>query len=215
MANFHLSPVVALNVSVLLPDGSPAPFAWLHLRQPGTRLGRLWSPAIATREVDPGTWQLKATHPVLQTLASPYVDVDARWGEMPAPIVLRLAARPAIRGTLRLATGLVPRSGRLYLLPWRGPEQPPPAALAAADANGGTEAELDDVRDGTFGFYDLDPGAYWIAASVSGGDIEACTLVEVRGGIAEVRLVVTGDRRPEPAGALAVPDDLTWETEGG
>ena len=206
-AHFHGSRVVRLRFRVLLPDGSAAPFARLHLLQPGTRLGGFWSPEEDTREVEPGTWVFKAAHPVLESLASPPVEVDVRWRETPAPIVLHLRERPGIRGLVRLASGAIPQAARIYLLPCRGSDAPQAAEFEGAGMNGGLEVRL-DAEDGSFGFYDIDQGSYWVAAAVQEGDVEGTTLVRVGEGIAEISLELSGGRSPSPLAALDDVSDL-------
>ncbi len=211
VADFSLSPVVELRVRILLPDGSMAPFARLHLRQPGTYLSGPWRPGDDSRDVKPGVWVLNATHPVLETLGSARVEVDAKWGEAVEPVVLRLEERPGIRGRLLLSSGDVPRAASLYLLPCRDSSPPEPSAFRSADLNDGCRSDLDGA---TFGLFDLNPGAYWIAAAVPDGDVESCTRVDVGAGISEVQLEISGNRMPDPEPSIDVLDDVTDRDDG-
>lgn len=206
VVNLAASRVVELDVVILLPGGEVAPFAWLDRTQPALRISRIWSPRGERCEVAPGTWTLKASHPLRETLASDPVEVVATWGEPLGPIVLRLEEKPGIRGTLLSWSGDVPHGARIYLLPERDGVPPEPGALWTADENGGRKVDLGDAARGTFGFFDLSPGVYWVAAAVPDGEMEACTRVPVGAGISEVRLEISG--RPRPPPSLEILDDV-------
>jgi hypothetical protein len=206
VANLAASRVVELDVVILLPGGGVAPFAGLDRIRPGLHLSRIWSPKDERCEVEPGTWTLKASHPLLETLASDPVEVEATWGEVAGPIVLRLEEKPGIRGRLLLWSGDVPRSARIYVLPEKDGVPPEPDALWSADENGGRTVDLDDGARGVFGVFDMSPGVYWIAAAVPDGEMESCTRVLVGAGISEVRLEISG--RPRPPPPLEILDDV-------
>ena len=189
IANFTAKRVAVLEARVLFPDGSEAAFARLHLYREGTQLGGIWSRARRTREVEPGLWRVKARHPVRKSLASAFVSVDAKWGEPVDPVVLRLEERPGIEGSIVTASGVRPQSGHVYLLKRDSGAPPPSAIFEGAEMIGHGRAHLlEEGAGGEFGFYDLDPGDYWVAVALPGQAIGDCVAVDVGVGVSTVVL---------------------------
>jgi hypothetical protein len=206
--DFVATPVLAVPIAVVLPDGRPAPRAAIAVKVPGSRESPRTEPWTAQRPklgLLPGTWELTATlgdpvegpaYPEYFTSAPRTIEVAAS-GEPPL-VTIPLKASSGIRGEVRFADAIADRRNIcVKYLPLAPGAAPDLHALAKAEPPGGRVQ-----FERSFFFKNVAPGRYVVGASRWGSaHLLAHAVVDVGDGVVEQDL----DVAPlDPALALVV-----------
>lgn len=185
---------VEVRVSVLLPDGTEAPRARVHLR--GSSRGdyldrRDWSRDHATLLLLEGGYLLKATHGQDEELVSQEEELVLDAGAPPQAVVLSLKERPGIRGQVLMDPADEFRRAQVHLQRVQFGSPADTKRLCENPRSYSVEA------DSGYAFADLLPGAYLLGVSRGGGRILAADVVEVANGMVTRDLALPPPQRSD------------------
>ena len=177
VVDFVASPVLTVPISVRAPDGSSPARATVNWSLPkgGGGGGAEWTSSDPEIAIEPGTWSVTAS--VGEELRSKPVPVTV--GSTPGPVVLRLEARNAIQGTVRLDAADKDWAHAFVTARRRD-------AVANERAGAGSARP----PDWSFRIEDLEPGDYDVSVALTEHAPLATERVQVAGGTAKVTLSV-------------------------
>ncbi|MCU0726770.1 MAG: hypothetical protein MUE73_13450 [Planctomycetes bacterium] len=214
-------PVVRLPVSVLDPDGAPARSATLSI-EGDRRDHEPWTPDRPAVDLPAGRYRIRASGDADDS-ESGKVAVEIAEGAAPEPLVLRLEARLAIRGTVLFPAGAVPGDFEARAVPVPGGGGPAPDLLLA----GGPSSPVHEGEAGS-GYFRIDgfaPGHLLVGILRGRDRVVAIAEVEVRDPFATVTLSVPAEEAgagllvtvlaPDGAPLPSVNVQVTLEETGG
>jgi hypothetical protein len=153
-----------VQVSVLLPDGTEADEAHIHLRKASRYSDETmnpWSYRKPVLRLRPGMYKLRATKGDSEDLRSEIQDVSAQPGVPPLKVVFKLTENAGIKGKVVFPKGEEHHQVIVYLLPVTASGIPSFEELLKSEQKQAAELE----GGFTFAFKDLTPGKYLVAGT--------------------------------------------------
>ena len=215
--DFEARPQSKVIVQVFLPDGTQPEKAHIQFQTATLSSGRPWRRDAPELDLEPGTYQVKATAGAHQEYESGLATLSVERGGAPAALRLDLVARPTM--LVRVAEEDGEPVGEVSVRAARLPtgREVDPALL---DADTASAVGVERGPDGhEFRLADLSPGRYLVGAARQWrGPIVTWKDVEVGAGVVEVELVLPLPAREEyavlhilgPDGAAL--EDVTFAT---
>jgi protocatechuate 3,4-dioxygenase beta subunit len=201
--DFVARPSFRFEVTVLGPGGGEVDRARLTCRRDGKSNTRTWTPE--QREVriplDGERWTVRAESAVYgkeQPRSDP-VEIVAKPGGAPEPVILRLREPSGVRATVALPEGIVAEGLRFRLRRLGAREKVDPSTLAT-----GNDVKHGSPRnEGVCTWVGLEPDRYLVGVGWGGEFLEplAHAVVDVRDGITDCELAVP---RPGPDRTRAI-----------
>ncbi len=171
------TPTAEVDLTVLLPDGSPPKEATLWGDIPGGgRTGSSWTPGGGPVSLPVGRHEVHVTAGDQQEFRSDPTPLELKEGAPPLPLVVSLRGRPGVRGRIEFAPG--------EEWPWMqvalARRLPGDLPDAAAIRNAALKTASAHAHDGfRFSFPDLPAGRYVLAAAPNDAPAAAVQEVEV------------------------------------
>jgi len=168
--DYVATPRVRLPIDVRMPDGTPAARATIETWGDRTNGHHGWRRGRRDLDLAPGTWRLRATLEGPPTYRSEAVTVEARHGEFPDPVTLRLRSTTGLFGEVRF-DGTPRGVARVALQRRTGDREPRRAQL-----DRGVQKV---VSDGRYRCTVVEPGPYWAALCLGPGEPVEVRAVEI------------------------------------
>lgn len=197
--DFTAKRFVLVAVEVVMPDGKLAEKARLQTERPGGTHWSDWRPDSPWAELQPGTYEIKATAGERQEYTSEKqtIRVDA---DVESPKVrLQLAGERGLRVRAKLPEGFTARWFHVEYVRFTGPEPPGLAVLRAGEHLRSRRSA--SSKDGDLWIPDLEPGRYLVGVHHGNYHFTAHAVVEVGDGITDLVLAIA---RPDPAECFTV-----------
>ncbi len=194
--------IAKFEVTVLLPDGSVANHATLHLAMGSTRGSTTIDRARRTVEWQPGTYQVHAVIGDAGEMSSDPVEVELAAGGATPSVTLQVRSRPAIAGSVRFPRGMQNSAANVkFLRLGAGGVEPTDEELLASDKS----SWVSQHGGGGFSLTAIPPGRYAVGVEfMNAGSIEARRTVEVRDGLVTVDLDLSQPRREDWVEAIVL-----------
>lgn len=198
--DFQATASIRLKVEVRMPDGSLARYGRVSYDQVGSNrsAGSLFDDGTGELQLTPGTWKIRGSQGNDYEYQGEEVLLEIVAGATPETLVLQLAARAGVRGTI-----VVPKlykNPRFQVLLVKDPPADTPGDLQemrkTRPKEVSTRSSPYESGPRTFSILDVEPGAYRLLL-VMGNEIVDWKDVTVSGDLQEVGLTVPGPNADE------------------